>query len=341
MKIPPFAPPEPSDVVLRTGATVRLRPIQATDLAEHRSAARGPFGREPLLSVPRRPRARRPPHSPRDSSRRTAEPGRARRPRPEPPRGRGRLLRAIPGIRTARRSPSPSRTRCRDRASERACSSGSPRSRAPAASRSSRPRSSAHNRRMIDVFRNCGFETTSSGIEGGVEKIVLAIAADARLRGARRGALGARAASASMQRLFEPRGRRRHRGQPRAREDRRRDLPQPARSGFQGTVVPDQSEAPRRSWAGRCYPRARGRSRARWTSPSSSIPAAGVEAAVDDCVAKGVAGDRRDHGGILARRATEGRRREAALLEKVRGRRHPDGRAQLHGPHQHRPAASG
>ena len=34
MKNPPFAPPEPSDVVLRTGATVRLRPIQATDLAE-------------------------------------------------------------------------------------------------------------------------------------------------------------------------------------------------------------------------------------------------------------------------------------------------------------------
>ena len=61
------------------------------------------------------------------------------------------------------------------------------------------------------------------------------------------------------------------------------------------------------------------------------------EAAVDDCVATGVAGDRRDHGGLLRDRRGGPPPRGGAPREGPRGR-DPDGRAQLHGPHQHRSA---
>ena len=69
--------------------------------------------------------------------------------------GRSSRSRNISGFRSipsGPRSPSPSRTRCRGRGSARACSSGSPRSRAADGIRSFEADVLTQNRRMLDVF---------------------------------------------------------------------------------------------------------------------------------------------------------------------------------------------
>ena len=170
-----------------------------------------------------------------------------------------------------------------------------------------------HNRRMIDVFRNCGFERTERRIEGGVEKIVLAIAPTAvyEEHAADR---SARAAFASMQRLFEPAvvavvGASRERGKIGA------EIFHNLQGVFRGTVVPINPRAAEILGV-RCYPRITD-----VPGPVDlaviAIPTELVEAAIDDCVAKGVSGIVVITAGF-SETGDEGRRREAALLDKVR-----------------------
>ena len=171
-----------------------------------------------------------------------------------------------------------------------------------------------HNRRMIDVFRNCGFETRERRIENGVEKIVLAIAPTAvyEERAARR---SARAAFASMKRLFEPEvvaviGASRERGKIGA------EIFHNLADGYRGRLVPVNPKA--KEILGRpCFPRL-----IDVPGPVDlaviAIPAERVDAAIDDCVAKGVSGVVVITAGF-SETGDVGRRLEAALIDKVRG----------------------
>ncbi len=170
-----------------------------------------------------------------------------------------------------------------------------------------------HNRRMIDVFRSCGFETTERQAEGGVERIVLAIAPTAAFE-EHAADRSARAAFASMQRLFEPSvvavvGASRERGKIGA------EIFHNLQSRFRGTVVPINPRAEEIKGV-RCYPRLTD-----VPGPVDlaviAVPSDRVEAAVDDCAAKGVAGIVVITAGF-SETGDEGRRREAALLDKVR-----------------------
>ena len=124
------------------------------------------------------------------------------------------------------------------------------------------------------------------------------------------------AAAASMARLFEPRSVAVDRRQPRARQDRRGDPPQPARDGLSRRDLSGESDRRPRSRASAATPAWRTS-----TGPVDlaviSVPAAAVPAAVDDCVAKGVEGVVVITAGF-GETGEEGRRMEAALLEKVR-----------------------
>ena len=171
----------------------------------------------------------------------------------------------------------------------------------------------ARNRAMIGVFRNCGFELTQS-FEEGVGKMVFSLTATPRfeeLSAARSG----RAAAASMKLLFEPRvvavlGASRERGKIGAEI-----LFNLVSNGFQGTVVPINPNA-REILGLPCYARLA-------DVPGDvdlaviAIPAAKVAAAVDDCVAKGVKGLVVITAGF-SETGEEGRRREAVLVEKIR-----------------------
>ena len=170
-----------------------------------------------------------------------------------------------------------------------------------------------HNRRMIDVFRSCGFETSERRAEGGVERIVLTIAPTAAFE-EHAADRSARAAHASMQRLFEPAvvaviGASRERGKIGA------EIFHNLQGVFRGTVVPINPRASEIKGV-RCY--------ARLTDVPGpvdlaviAVPSERVEAAVDDCAAKGVAGIVVITAGF-SETGDEGRRREAALLDKVR-----------------------
>jgi acetate---CoA ligase (ADP-forming) len=171
----------------------------------------------------------------------------------------------------------------------------------------------AHNKRMSDVFRNCGFTARERRLDGSVEKIVLDITpTPAYLEHA----LGRseQAAFASMRRLFEPNvvaviGASAERGKIGG------EILHNLQSRFQGEVVPVNPKH-REILGARCYPRLT-------DAPGPvdlaviAIPAAHVEAAVDDCVAKGVAEIVIITAGF-SETGEEGRRREQALLEKVR-----------------------
>ena len=170
-----------------------------------------------------------------------------------------------------------------------------------------------HNRRMIDVFRNCGFETTERRMEGGVERIVLTIAPTAvyEEHAADR---SARAAFASMQRLFEPDvvaviGASRERGKIGA------EIFHNLHEVFRGTLVPINPHATEIEGVP-CHARL-----SDVPGPVDlaviSVPSDRVEAAIDDCAAKGVAGIVVITAGF-SETGDEGRRREAALLDKVR-----------------------
>ncbi len=171
-----------------------------------------------------------------------------------------------------------------------------------------------HNRRMIDVFHNCGFDTTRRRIEEGVERIVLDLTPTAHYeeQSAER---SERAATASMKLLFEPEvvaviGASRERGKIGAEI-----FYNLVSNGFRGKVVPINPKA--KEILG--IP-----SFARLTDVPGpvdlavlSVPAELVSGAVDDCVAKGVKAIIVITAGF-SETGDEGRRREAALVEKIR-----------------------
>lgn len=169
------------------------------------------------------------------------------------------------------------------------------------------------NRRMREVFRDCGFEV-SQRVEQGSVRVVIALEVTPVFaeRAAER---SARAAAASMKRLFEPKsvavvGAARRRGKIGSEI-----LHNLLEAGFRGKVYPVNPGASRIRGR-RCYPSVR-------DIPGAvdlavlAIPAAAVEAAVDDCLAKGVQGIVIISAGFRET-GEKGRRLEAAILDKVR-----------------------
>ncbi len=169
------------------------------------------------------------------------------------------------------------------------------------------------NPRMLDVFVNCGFPMERRARPDG-DRIVVALAPTPQFE-----ALAAdrseRAAAASMARLFEPRsvaiiGASRERGKIGAEI-----LHNVVSAGFRGAIYPINPSASEIEGV-RCFPRL-------LDVPDSvdlaivSVPAALVPAAIDDCVAKGVKGVVVITAGF-SETGAEGRRREAALLDRIR-----------------------
>lgn len=170
------------------------------------------------------------------------------------------------------------------------------------------------NRRMLGVFRNCGFDITERRIDLGVERVVLVLAPTAvyERRAAER---SERAATASMKLLFEPRvvaviGAARERGKIGAEI-----FHNLVSSGFTGRAIPINPNA------------AEVQGVPAYSSLAEvpgevdlaviAIPADKVELAVDDCAAKGVKAIVVITAGF-SETGEEGRRREAFLMEKVR-----------------------
>ena len=174
-------------------------------------------------------------------------------------------------------------------------------------------RAQGPNPRMLDVFANCGFPMRRLATPGGERiEVSLTPTSDFKEKTAHR---SEQAAAASMARLFEPRsvaviGASRERGKIGAEI-----LHNLLATGFTGPVYPVNRSAAEIEGA-RCYARL-----ADIDGPVDlaviSVPAAAVPAAIDDCVAKGVEGVVVITAGF-AETGEEGRRREAALLEKVR-----------------------
>ncbi len=170
------------------------------------------------------------------------------------------------------------------------------------------------NRKMMDVFLNTGFQVARR-LDGGVFHVTFSLAPTPELEEklARRGQA---AASASMKVFFEPKsvaviGASRRRGQIGAEV-----FHNLVGAGFQGVVYP-VNESARVVGSARAY--------ARVTEIADEVdlaivvvPAARVEAAVDDCIAKGVRGLVVITAGF-GETGVEGRALEAAVLEKVRG----------------------
>ena len=327
---------EERDVVLRSGSTLRLRPIRPR---RRRGSARllpADVPRQPLLPVLLAAAASTP-SRPREFCRvdydqqfvMVGECG-------GPLVAVAHYFRAPEPSATAPRSPSPSRTRCRGAASARACWSGWPRSRATAASRLRRRRARREpaDDGRVPQLRLRGAQERRAG---GVEQSCCSIAPDGGVRRALGGALAEGRVRVDAA-VLRAEGRRRHRRQPRARQDRRRDLPQPPRDGFRGTLVPvnptrrrDRGPAGYPTRVGRPGPggprRDRRARRARRRRPSTTASRRASTAIVVITAGFGETGD----GGAPPRggAAREGPRR-----------RHPDGRPQLHGPHQHRSGGS-
>ena len=169
------------------------------------------------------------------------------------------------------------------------------------------------NRGMINLFRDCGFETTQRRFQNGLERIDLDIAPTPGHK-ERMADRSAKATFASMRRLFEPRvvaviGASPERGKIGA------EILHNLVGRFQGSVV-SVNPKHREILGAPCYPNL-----AAVPGPVDlvviSIPADSVAAAVDDCVTKGVAGVVVITAGF-SETGEEGRRRETALLEKVR-----------------------
>jgi acetate---CoA ligase (ADP-forming) len=169
------------------------------------------------------------------------------------------------------------------------------------------------NPRMLDVFANCGFPMQRrAGPDG--ERIVVSLTPTPvfeELSADR----SEKAAAASMARLFEPRsvaiiGASRERGKIGAEI-----LHNVLSAGFRGEVYPINPSAAEIEGA-RCYPRLS-------DVPGSvdlaviSVPAAAAPAAIDDCVAKGVKAVVVITAGF-SETGEEGRRQEGLLLEKIR-----------------------
>lgn len=171
----------------------------------------------------------------------------------------------------------------------------------------------ARNRRMIGVFRNCGFELTQR-FEGGVGKMAFSLTPTPRFEESYAERSG-RAAAASMKRLFEPKvvaviGASRERGKIGAEL-----FYNLVSNGFKGKAVPINPNA-KEILGIPCYPRL-------LDVPGDvdlaviTIPAAKAEAAVDECVEKGVKAIIMITAGF-SETGEEGRRREAVLVEKIR-----------------------
>ena len=169
------------------------------------------------------------------------------------------------------------------------------------------------NRRMLDVFRSCGFPIQERRYEGSVEKVVIDIA-PTRAHEDRAAVRSGKAAHASMRRLFEPSvvavvGASPTRGKIGA------EILYNLHERFRGTVVPINPEH-EEILGLRCYPRLT-------DAPGPvdlaviAIPAEKVAAAVDDAAEKGVSGIVVITAGF-SEIGEEGRRREAALIDKVR-----------------------
>jgi acetate---CoA ligase (ADP-forming) len=172
----------------------------------------------------------------------------------------------------------------------------------------------SHNRRMLDVFRECGFQTTQHRVEGGVDRIVLNLEATPAYE--RRAAdRSEKAAYASMKLLFEPEvvavvGAGRERGKIGAEI-----LHNLLANGFTGKTVAINRKASEVMGVP-SYPRLRDVP-GRIDLAVIAIPAADVEAAVADCVDKGVKGIVVITAGF-SETGEEGARREAALVDRVR-----------------------
>ena len=174
-------------------------------------------------------------------------------------------------------------------------------------------RAPAPNPRMLDVFASCGFPMRRKATpEGERVEVALTPTPDFEEKTAHR---SEQAAAASMARLFEPRsvaviGASRERGKIGAEI-----LHNLVATGFRGPIFPVNPAAAEIEGV-RCYARL-----ADIEGPVDlaviSVPAAAVSAAIDECVAKGVKGVVVITAGF-GETGEEGRRREAALLEKVR-----------------------
>jgi acetyl coenzyme A synthetase (ADP forming)-like protein len=169
------------------------------------------------------------------------------------------------------------------------------------------------NRKMMDVFINTGFEVKRR-LEGGVFNVTFSITptAESEEKAATR---SQSAASASMKVFFEPKsiaviGAGRRRGTIGAEV-----FYNLVSAGFQGAVYPVNEKA-RAAGSVRAYTRIT-------DIPDDVdlaiivVPAGAVEDVVDDCITKGVRGVIIISAGF-AETGVEGRAREAAILEKVR-----------------------
>jgi acetyl coenzyme A synthetase (ADP forming)-like protein len=171
----------------------------------------------------------------------------------------------------------------------------------------------ADNRRMMDVFRDCGFAITSR-LEGGVLNVSLGLEpTEAFVE--RSAARAQHAATASMKAFFEPRsvaviGANRSRGKIGSEI-----LHNLISSGFTGTIAPVHPSADEIEGL-RAYRRV-----IDIPGPVDlavvAVPAAQVLDTVDDCLAKGVRGLCVISAGF-GESGHEGRDREVALLAKVR-----------------------
>ena len=169
------------------------------------------------------------------------------------------------------------------------------------------------NRRMLDVFRDSGFEVTST-VQDGVVRLLISLVATPRYED-RAAARSRAAATASMKAFFEPRvvavvGANRHRGKIGSEI-----LHNLVAAGFNGTIVPVHPAATEIGGL-TAYPTIQ-------AIPQDVdlaivvVPAAQVLAAVDDCIAKNVRAICVISAGFSECDA-EGRAREAQLLERIR-----------------------
>ncbi len=169
------------------------------------------------------------------------------------------------------------------------------------------------NRRMLDVFRDCGF-AVGQHVEQGVVRVAIGLAATPAFQ-ERAAVRSERAAAASMRKLFEPRsvvvvGASRRRGKIGSEI-----LHNLLHDGFRGTIHPVNPGA-RRIAGRRAYPSAR-------EIPEKidlaviAVPAPAVAGAVEDCLARGASGLVVISAGFRET-GPEGARLEDALLERVR-----------------------
>ena len=172
---------------------------------------------------------------------------------------------------------------------------------------------SPHNKAIVGAFRNCGFGVDVT-FEDGVEKLVVRLA-ETPLHDEKSARRAEIAAAASMTRVLAPRsvavvGASREPGKIGAHV-----LHNLIATGFRGEVFPINPSAGEIEGK-KAYARV---SDVPFEVDLAVIcvPAKAVEAAVDDCIARGVAGLVVITAGF-GETGEEGRRREAAILEKVR-----------------------